>query len=332
MNTISASLNGGLYDRISRGIPGVPELGRLVYWSFSETLVMRDNLAAAFQRAGLPQEWLPDERIPREAFIKAVREAANHHANGDRLLAEKMSDKDICEFHIGTLRKQALQTGKRRLRLNVVAGFALDKAARRLYTVTADGEETDAPSEGLAASLWAAVNEKYAVYLDGYNAADLQMLVLHIVKRRLEGVGLRENGGIYFVPRHHADMLERLLRAMDEISPQSKIFTGPVYDGNEWRRNAYAALLAEVGAELRRLAEDVANLADEKARTRASTFLKKIEEARRLSAQVDGYAALLGAERESFAPELREQVNEVIAAAQEAHAKASVTRRVRISK
>jgi hypothetical protein len=91
-------------------------------------------------------------------------------------------------------------------------------------------------------------------------------------------------------------------------------------------------LLMELSARAAAQVEDVANLADEKARTRASTFLKKIEEARRLSAQVDGYAELLGAERESFAPELREQVNEVIAAAQEAHAKASVARRVRISK
>lgn len=131
---------------------------------------------------------------------------------------------------------------------------------------------------------------------------------------RLQGVPLRESGGVYFVPAYSRAALDALVGALGAAAPANRVYRVAAVQDEEAVRAFLDAVATSIAAEVARTREELGR-ADMGAKA-LETRMRVAAEAR---AKLDAYENLLGTRLDEIHAELAELTNAIV----NAHARAT---------
>lgn len=231
-------------------------LGDLVWWSLADAQVERGNLESYWHDAGLPPELLPEPPTVDRSLRCAVRECAvGQH---DRLI--RLGKDDDNELVFAIVRESRHADGS--------VSFAQE--GRIFLNKKTEGIADDAPGHPLVVAIHAAFTRLRTTHTpDDVRRAMLRTL------NAAAAVSLRDNGGVYWIPSPHAELVRRLRDAIERIGA-SKVFILPVHRSAESERAlgsvARGAIEQELAALQSELDQFLANPPE-----RASTLVRRLD-------------------------------------------------------
>ena len=275
-------------------VDGLARAGAIVYWSLRGTLEV-GALADAWAAADLPEELLLGAPTPDAALSRAVRTLAT-----PRTLVRPL------EGRKGYALVQERTKGEG-LEHVVLISVRLDGAGRPQFLLHEHGNWLSLARDtfGDTASLKRAqaITAAYDKALGECAAEDVGGWLVRIALRHLDGVGLRDAGGFYYVPPGQVHVWERVKLAVKAVSEHKlaqidALRTDDVVDA------VLDAVEAEAAATVERT---FAELADDMGTRALRTRVRQAED---VLAKVGRYEGLLGVRLEK----IRERVGECQAA------------------
>jgi len=136
---------------------------------------------------------------------------------------------------------------------------------------------------------------------------DIRGFLRAVIKMCL-GVAKRPNGGIYFVPARHANIVESAQGVLDELGTGAKLYIEGVNDGQREREYVWESVEANIDSEI-----EEALLAAERISRSANAVSNQQTKIEKLGEMMDVYRGLLGkeAEYEGVAERIEEAVKTV---------------------
>jgi hypothetical protein len=273
----------------------VKYLGALAWYSISDCLITRNQLAERLSQAGLEERFLPGELNIRDAFRRAC------HA-GERK-REPAGDNNFVNILI-----RQVKADSRDMVVQVVKEVVDAKNIRLSYEpmvelTLLDGEITvrelvDVLPEDIAINAAYAIVNRFQVvknHYEGYHIRDLVMRVL----RECDPVAVRPSGGVYFVPQVHEEKLQALKSFVNSLaeysvtSNTSSMWSIPVIDVEEHRQMIRVSLEEQVNAESERLISEMTEIIKSGKTIRQKTAKQYIDRVRNLARLVKDYKDLL---------------------------------------
>ncbi len=235
--------------------------GAISYWTLSETPVTA--LEEAWLYAGLDPDLLPPTPSPTEALRIAMRSETRY-----QLLARSVSSTRW------VLKRENVDA----------AGTDLDWETVAAAEVHSDsGELVVHAAEPLASSVRAA----YEHALTHHTATKLSGFVVRQCRAHA-AVGLRDTGGIYYVPPGYVDDWRDFAAALSDANSRSHVFLIPAMRGDDAVRAVTSALEADITGH-------VTKMRDEAAKGLAvATLTRRLRACETLRAKVAAYRGLLG--------------------------------------
>lgn len=268
----------------------LPTLGSLSWWSIEQVEITRQSLQSLFAQFSLPEDWLPNPIEKRTAFLRAARDSAGALPNGKRLIVTKVvHNQDEIKFAFTIeeiIEKKPVFTPA-----NEISLLGPGETANVLVSAP-DGQ----PSE-------AAFMDRYNRLCLYYTSEDIRSMILNIIKRRLGGIGLRPNGGIYFTSRDFDEQISRLENLTLSLG-SSVYYSLGIIDVPKARANMFAIFKAEMTGELDTISEEITKLLDNKT-TRPATLARYLKEFERAREKAEMYEKLLEIE----AREIHERIS-----------------------
>ena len=253
--------------------------GCVSYWTLGAAKIA--DLAAAWQSAGLDADDLPNAPSPDRCLAHAIKELTE-----TRRLARPLPGGE----------------GWALVDERVTAGTELEYAEVLRAKVGDQGLEIKPTDHPLAAPLEAAYRNEEGTYDPGMLSEWMTRMA-----RRRKAVGLRDTGGVYFLPQPEAELWRKMARTLESCS-SSKVYEIPAMRSEE----AVKAILASVAREVEQAAADIAS----KIETYGARGLRNCE-ARCVEVQaiVSSYEAILGESLADLKAKLETLQGEVVAAA-----------------
>lgn len=213
---------------------------------------------AAWEAAGLPSDWLPEAPTPHAALGAAVRDAAGSLARpiGARRGGWVIFRED------GAIDSEGRRT--------------LDHTPAARASIADDGT---LDVEGDAA-LVNQVRANFAHYLCHWTTNDLSVHVVATLNR-LHALGLRDRGGVYFVPK---ESLSQLHTVREALKANVEVHLVPSLKSEDAVEAVLSALTTEVTAGIQSVFLDISEQGAKKLgaralRTRQATVAKLLEKA-----------------------------------------------------
>lgn len=301
-------------DTLSPGtlvaVEDTTEAGVLVWWRFSGD-VYRDELSETWKANGGEVDDLPTATSAQTALRYAARAAARtvphvlarpirgtgRFAAGWALVSERAPETPAEEAPAtpaaatdatedtaveGPAVSEEVLTGDDPLAYRVLAVVHLSQVGGSVGVVVSGRDPA------VTASFKDTLVERFAYFRDNFTARDLaNWLPRRIVA--LDGIAVRDNGGVYFIPRDSRVAWERLVNTLRAVSAH-KVFGVPVLPVED---TAYA-LLDAVEREVKEwTAATILELPDLKDRGRAA----RLAQMAKLKAKLTKYEGLFGAGR-----------------------------------
>jgi len=303
-------LGGDITPGTLVAVEDTQDAGVLVWWRFSGD-VFREELLAEWTANGGDPEDLPTATSAQTALRYAARSAARsvphvlarpirgtgRFSAGWALVSERAPETpatateapvqpatDAAEDTAveGPAVSEEVLTGDDPLAYRVLAVVHLSQVGESTGVVVSgrDPEVTQGFKDVLT--------ERFAYYRDNFTARDLANWLPKRIAA-LDGIAVRDNGGVYFIPQNARVAWERLVNTLRAVSAH-KVFGVPVLPVED---TAYA-LLDAVEREVKEwVSTTIMDLPDLKDRGRA-TRLAQME---KLKAKLTKYEALFGAGR-----------------------------------
>lgn len=204
--------------------------GAQTYWSLAGE-ANRDKLVAESMARGLTHE--PRLVEPETAIGRAVR-----LLGGKRRIVRSVRKGKWAVI------EEELEVSRDRLRHWDGPTIELDKIGRPVFT-------------GATAEEAQQVREAYANALDTLDTTDMSHWLLTALER-LNAVGLRKSGGIYYVPPHRMAAWRKFIEVLTVVAPQSVVYTIPtVRMTADGARAILDSLTSEVEEQTDKLTADV---------------------------------------------------------------------------
>lgn len=263
----------------------VASAGRIIWWRLSGACDY-DKLEAAWRDAGLDEELLPLMPAPSTALLRAVGEQRDA-----RRLVRPLPKKDgwaLVDEH--TEGDELTWNEECRVRLDAVGRIVVEPATHPLRT-----------------ELRAAYNKHLTQLANGDVGPWLTKLVT-----RVDGVPLRDTGGVYFIPATRVEEWSKMVGAIAAASGHA-ILGVPALKGDDAVRAILDAVSTEASEAAREMEQELlgGQLGERALETR-------VQRAEALDAKVGRYEELLGAKLESLRARLVElRSNLAVAALQE---------------
>ena len=239
----------------------VPEAGIISWWTLSG-VVNADALRNAWTAAGLDPKLCPDNPSPECALHRAVKELGERHKLV-RPLGKSKGWSVVDELASGD-------------NLDYVQGVSakVDIAGR----VTIEPADHPRAAEILGA---------YQTHLDHLATTDVSTLLTRMASA-VSAVGLRDTGGIYFIPRNRLDEWRKIVGAIRSVSSHN-IYEVPALASDEAVRAILDAVEREAATDATALEEalDSDSIGARALESRAQ-HCAEVEE------KVAGYEELLG--------------------------------------
>ncbi|MEW5848039.1 MAG: DUF6744 family protein [Myxococcota bacterium] len=212
-------------------------LGDLVWWTLSDAAVDRATLESTWNNAKLPVELLPEPPTAEKALKVSVRETAV----GKPDLLIRLGKEDEQQIIFAVVREHRQPDGS--VTFTQEARIVLDRATERL---TADSASHPAAHGVLTA---------FARLRTTHTADDVRRTVVRTL-HGMAAITLRDGGGIYWVPKTHADGLRRLQGAVERIG-SSRMYLLPVHDSADANRTLGEAAKLSIEEDLAGLQAEI---------------------------------------------------------------------------
>lgn len=312
MTTTTTRIQSGSIANYTTAIANLPPeafLGSLLWFSISAADVELEAARQELTMAGISTAALPSTIRPTDAFAKVAREFGHKFdpEGGQRselLVRSAGEDSERVYKHLFLERLQISQGGKdRRISFEKVGELVLTRGAKQAGAYT--GFYVDAylhPAMGTMLEprerTWletktaeaAARLDHLCRFLDSHAVRNFVRETIY----ELNGVGVKESGGLYFVAQTHNEPIEALGAWVRRNG--SQFHTLPLLNLVEQREMIREALEDEALRETERLMAEVKTiLADPSRKISSATFDDYGLRAAQLSAKLREYQGMLGA-------------------------------------
>lgn len=179
----------------------VPEAGAIVWWRLHGT-VEYAAFMAAWQGAGLDHSHAP---MPCSA-TNALRRAC------DDLREKRVLVRPLGREAGFAIVKERVVNESKRLDYDVQATVTLDEAGRVRVERAADGISDEALEK-----IRLTVKQSFDVHLGQLDSSDFSSWLVRMMPR-LDAAGLREQGGVYFVPKYSVDRFAAVVGVLRSVT------------------------------------------------------------------------------------------------------------------
>jgi Family of unknown function (DUF6744) len=285
----------------------MPLVGYTVFWRLAGIRVKRDELAQALDQAGLI-DFLPKPPTPRLALRRALEHwLADKKRQSGVTAPDELRDEDE-EQH--TLIRVINRAGSEHLVFALVAenvDFAsLGLSYGTSFRILLHKKTGEMIVTNEASGVINALNEsrqlavELAPYWDEYKdkfiSRDLSQMMREIVDR-LNATGLRQSGGVYFVPVSERELLSRMREMIEQLPrvPETEPFVCAlgIPDAEEAKRGLAQAVHAGIMDEIRLMKVDLERLGEAEGKVREKTITQRMLVYKRLKAKAEIYEDLL---------------------------------------
>lgn len=276
-------------------------IGYFVWWAITNQHILRKDLQELLKRAGIKDARGRDFRIPevsnRIAFLKAVRKVTTQNKHTGIFIRKIKKD-----------------------RASYVFGLVDEKVDDHAPVLTYSQNSTmhfqpktgklrvSKPHRGFDL-----IKPLYAEYKDHLNSGDIREIIKTIVYQAL-GVGVRDRGGIYFIPEKFSDIVEKLGTLVASLPVNTDInylSVAPQIDTEKTKKAIYRAYIAGLKVKINRFEGDL----DEREVHKMNSLRLRIDEFRAVREEIEFYKDNLQFQAEDFSVELAkltERVTEMI--------------------
>lgn len=254
---------------------GMPLLGEIVTWTCSGATVRYSDLIAALRDCRLDDS-VARELAPRHAFTRACKKLAQQ-----RIIRQVAEDATTIRFQF-----TAEQREGDRYSYDFETLLTLEKATGK---VTCD-----------LAGLATLAQEELDRCIQIRTGSDLTRIIQKLFERTADLFPIREQGGAYFCPQEHVDLLEKVQCFLGRLNGRMQRFpipAGTPHGDRSVKESVAAGLKALITAH----EEAVERFGDD---TRPDTLERAAERIRQTRFKVEAYAAYLAEERERLDREL----------------------------
>lgn len=164
-------------------------------------------------------------------------------------------------------------------------------------------------SSGMDGGYQDTVDIRYGTERLFYTNVELGAWLVEAVNKEMNGVPMRRDGRMYFVPRANMEVWRRLKAVMTTASPTSHLHEIPALESAEASAALADAMAAEVTAAAKELEEEMQSWQDGK-KPHAKTYVDREARARSIEAKVVSYESIIG----SSLATLRERMDKVAVA------------------
>lgn len=257
-------------------VPGMDEntCGAIVYWRLCGTLDV-DRLDDVWSARGLDEELLPSMPEPRKALARAMKTIAEVTSEGKSFVRPLRGVEDgFVIVHEAYVDGRPLHTNGEEAQLTKIGGVEITKA----------DEDT--------ASM---IMRAYTHHRNHITQQDMSGWLCRLV-RMSHAVGLRDTGGIYFVPRTALTQWRLYVGAIRECS-SNDMFEIPALKSDEAVRSVIDALKVEAEQEADEIEKAINDSIDASStgKLHGKVAKHRTESAQKMSAKLRVYEELLGA-------------------------------------
>lgn len=215
------------------------KLGDFVWWSLSRVQYPWADLQDQFRQNGLQENWLPQEPNPKSAYLGAVR-CVKERGLGDEI-GSKVLVRKILENSEKIIHGVVLETPDERAE-------TLSYATENKITFFKDPSTRLIMEAEIHDRIFQKIQSEYAWRCYCVDAVDVSRMLVNIIES-LSGVTVRKKGGVYFVPRMYASIVQNLISIVSTMG-NSCVFAVPVVDAESVRKTMFRVFKDEMISDL----------------------------------------------------------------------------------
>lgn len=242
--------------------------GAATYWELHGDLTL-DTLKEGWEAAGLSEDWLPEKPSAEVAFRRAMGE---------------LSGGDIEVEQVETTGEWLLQSREEIDGLPVrtpLAKWKLDNG-------------TPVQTFGTDALLHEVLIQTYEIEKQRVTSTDASKWLRWLVEDLLDGVALRWNGGFYYIPPVHTELV-RLVKRLVKTASAHNIYLLPMLKNDDAVESILHSLEQSSADAVTRLIKVLEENADGDGPLGHKRLKTLASEAAAMKAKMDRYAKMLGA-------------------------------------
>lgn len=263
----------------NKSIKDKPQLGVQIFWSLHTARYNTVAVKKALENSGIGLAYLQCETLAT-SFMSATAQVARE--NGSQILRVK-DDSDHETFRIIKL---SADNENEKVKVDQETAVSFRKKDGSIY------------GEGDMA-LIDEVREKFAFFKETIPDSKLRLMFTWLLRDEGHCVNLRPSGGIYFIPRQHTAVVEKLDKLTNELK-LGAIYPMGIVDGKA-EKQAAAVFVKE---DLKGRLEEIRKAALEKENVRVSTLIRAKDGTKVVSELYEMYQELL--DGETLAEEIQE--------------------------
>ena len=274
-------------------------LGRILWFSITETRISYEQLKTAFLNAGIDKKYLPKSICVRDAFRRAskIAEAKRIQLDKDRYLNLFVREvKNADGEMIRQLVREIVDPKNVRSEYAPVANMVLKNKDFDVHKLS--GVPVLLREEKTALTN---VETEFNRCKSNYNGRGIRELIQKILND-MDPVLVRPSGGVYFIPERFVDVVETLSELVSEISrysvsgEKSSFWHVPIANAKEHRAMVIGALEEQVKKDIQSLVAEMANVLKGKKSITQKLSEKYIQQVKELEEKVKKYEEVLQAE------------------------------------
>lgn len=246
-------------------VAGMSLLGEIICWSAKGNRP-HAQVVTALISSGLDSE-VAHEFQPRAAFTRAVKKLMD-----GRVIDVIREDSEEALFQFT---KQSMDSVQSEWKYSTEAKVKLDK---RTGKITCD----DKVLEEIA-------TKKLQECMTERTAADITKIVQKLFDKEADLFPIRDQGGVYFVPKNHANFVTRIDQFLGQVNGSIKRF--PVPSGTQFGDKAVQDAVSEAMENLVKQHMDAIN--EFSVDTRSDTFVRTVEDIKATRIKIQAYAEYL---------------------------------------
>lgn len=272
---------------------GLPVIGHACWWSVADTEIGYAQFIQAWTEVGLDPNWAPKPKDPLQAFAVAC-----HRLQNSPIMVRRASDN---EFALVLERKERQDDGRTKIRYEIQRYIMLDLKTDRIYLLDENSNNVNDPE------LQAKIEQLYNVARTTISSHDIRTAILQILVYRLYAMGLRPNGGIYFVPQQHENVIRQIKEFVESKLHNSYFVMIGIVNDNETQSNMIPVVVDNLKAELDVLEQELTEAITEGRQLRSDAKANRMAQFSNIITKAEMYSQLLN----MYSEELEDKISAV---------------------
>lgn len=281
---------------LATSLKGQPLLGYCIYWSFSETKTTHTEFTDTLKAIGMPVDIAPETRA-KSAVTKALEHFVGL-SKGSKLRDKVVDDADkaawvVVQRNVDSIAQDVSYETQIKVTFDKKA---MAKAAKVNQAVRIDGGMPEVQDQ---------LRALIADYATAYTTDQIRSSILNFVHKHCEGLTVRENGGLYFIPAMHEagyTQLKSLFEKLNAKAPCS-VDVIPILDDAEAAASMWKALVGEATSQMAEMRKDIEALSPDKNPSARSIDIK-MKQFHDLKTKIQMYEVLLNGTAKDLVSEL----------------------------